>query len=187
MNNLFTIFMAAFGLIISIKALVSKSDLEQVFLTQEQVIKLKFYRLIGLSASLGIVIADLYFLWLLIFKGKTFNTVDWSKIITISIIWSILGFLFFSVLSSILISIFTKYHYKYKVNLEGTGDLYILKMMNPDVCICSKDPNSEFTQDDIESYLLSIENLRHKPIIRMKFQRPQNSFQKLIRYNLPEN
>jgi hypothetical protein len=185
MNNLLTLIGAGLGVVVSFKALVSKSDFEQVFLTHEQVIKIKLYRLIGLSASLGILLADVYFIWTLIFKGKTFETTEWNYIIGLAILWFILGLMFIGFLTSILSNIFARYHYKYKVNVPGTGDVYILKMMNQDICICSKDPNSEIKQDDSESYLFSIEDIKCKPINKVKIQKPQSYIQKLIKYNSP--
>jgi hypothetical protein len=51
-------------------------------------------------------------------------------------------------------------------------------MKNAEVCICSKDPNSDINKDDSESLLISLEDLMKKPIIKIKVQRPQTIIQK---------
>lgn len=187
MNNIFTILGATFGLLVSIKALVSKSDLEQIFLTHEKILKMKFYRLIGLSAAIAILLPDIYFIWCLIYQGKTFQTVNWNFIIGLVFLIFLFSLMCLSILKSIIIGIFARYHYMYKVNIDDIGDVYILKMLNQSVCICSKDPNSNIKQDDSESYLIGLDLLMKKPLIKIKIQRPQNSIQKLIKYNSPSN
>ncbi|MGI8383189.1 hypothetical protein [Robertmurraya sp. P23] len=185
MNSLLTTIGVGLGLFASIKALVSKSDLELVFLTQEQIIKLKLYRLIGLSASLGILITDIYFIWSLMFEDKTYKTIDWNYMISIFLLWFILGLMFISLLRSIINVVFSRYHYKYKVNIPETGDVYLLKMMTQDVCICSKNPNSQIDNDDSEAYLISIDDIKNRPLSKVKLQKPQSYIQKLIKYNTP--
>ena len=185
MQNIFPLIGAGFGLLVSIKTLISKSDLEQVFLTPEQIVKMKFYRTVGFSASFGVLIADAYFIWCLILEGQTYRTVDWNIVFALALFSFILCLMFISIFQPLYLWIFSRYHYKYKIYIEGIGDIYILKMMNQDVCICSKDPNADFKQGDSDSFLLKLDDLMKKPLIKLRIQRPQSYIQKLIKYNAP--
>lgn len=186
MGNFFTIIGAGIGLLVSVRALLSMSELEQVFLTQEQLIKLKLYRLISLSLYIGLLASDIYLIWNLIMRGKTIYTTDWNNVIGLGIFCAILGAIIISILSSI-IEIFSRYHFKHKVYIQGTGDLYIHKMLNQDVCICLKDPNTDINRNNSESFLISISEIHKQPIIRTKIQRPQTKIQKLLRYNFAQS
>ncbi|MCM3729888.1 hypothetical protein M3226_30660 [Neobacillus cucumis] len=186
MSKIFSLIGAGIGLLVGVKALLSKSELEQAFLTQEQLIKLGLYRLISLSAFIGVLAADLYFMWSLMFRGKKYETTDWNYVLGLGIAWFIFGLMFVSMFTTIIVPVFAKYHFKYKVHIPGTGDVYIHKMMNPEVCICSKDPHQDINQDDSETYLFSFSDIQKLPIIKKKFQRPQTKIQRFLKYNSPE-
>lgn len=51
---------------------------------------------------------------------------------------------------------FIKHHFKYKVTINNFGDVYILRMMNQEICICSKDPNAFFVNNHKRQYLLQL-------------------------------
>lgn len=49
-------------------------------------------------------------------------------------------------------------------------------MMNEEICICSKDPNADFLKNDVESILVKLDDLIHKPLIKEKHEIPKKSF-----------
>jgi hypothetical protein len=185
LGKIITLFSAGIGLLVSFRVLISKSDLERVFLSPEQTTLMNFFRLIGISASIGILVADIYYVWFSFYEGKTTETIEWNFIAALGLVVFVLCLCFLDVFKKILFVFFARYHYKYKVNIENLGEVYIHKMMNAEVCICSKDPNSDIKKDDSESLLIRLEDLMKKPIIKIKVQRPQTVIQKLFKYNQP--
>ncbi|WP_335571810.1 hypothetical protein [Neobacillus vireti] len=52
--------------------------------------------------------------------------------------------------------------------------------MNEQLCICSKDPNADFIQHNVESILVKVEDLIEKPFIREKHEIPKRPFWKKV-------
>ncbi|WP_316572059.1 hypothetical protein [Neobacillus sp. YIM B06451] len=174
--GVFEFFTGAAGIvtaIISWKALLSKSDLEQVFLTHEQKIKLYYLKLISLSGLIAFLFGDLYILWSLTFKGKTAATADWNFAIALGFVVFICCLITLGAIEKVIQNLVLKSHTKYKVTLENIGEVYILKMMNEQLCICSKNPNADFYRNDIESILVRLEDLIQKPLIRVEIEVPK--------------
>ncbi|WP_066065279.1 hypothetical protein [Neobacillus soli] len=170
--SLVTVLIASF---ISGKTLLSKSDLEQVFLTHEQKIKLYYIKLLGLSSLIGFLGGDLYILWNLTLNKKTAETANWNFAIALSFVIFICCLFTLGTVEKVIQNFIIQSHYKYKISLE-IGDVYILRMMNEQLCICSKDPNADFLRNDTESILVKVEDLIEKPLIREKHQIPSRSF-----------
>lgn len=169
------------GIIVSGKALLSKSELEQVFLTHEQKIKMYYYKLFGLSGLIAFLVGDLYILWSLTLNKETAETVNWSFAFALAFVIFFCGLISLGTIEKIVQNFFIKHHFKYKVSLENLGDVYILKMMNEGICICSKEPNADFVGNDVESVLVKLDDLIKKPFIKEKIEKPYTSFwQKML-------
>lgn len=146
--------------------------MEQVFLTHEQKIKLYYIKLISLSGLIAFLVADLYILWSLTFKGKTAETANWTFAIALSFVVFICCLISLGTIEKVIQNLLMKSHYKYKVTLDKIGEVYILKMMNEQLCICSKDPNADLYRNDMESILVRLEDLIQQPLIREEIQVP---------------
>jgi hypothetical protein len=171
------------GLFVSGKAMLSKSELEQVFLTHEQKIKMYYYKLFGLSSLIAIFGGYLYLLWNLTINKNTTETVNWGFVIGLSFVVFICCLISLGTVIQIFQNIIIKHHYKYKVSLDNIGDVYILRMMDKDICICSKDPNADFLTNNVESILIKLDDLIQKPLIKEKLEIPKMSFwQKIMEY-----
>lgn len=142
------------GIIVSGKALLSKSELEQVFLTHEQKIKMYFYKLFGLSGLIAFLVSDLYILWSITINKKTAEMVNWSFAFALALVIFICCLISLGTIEKVVQNFFIKHHFKYKVTLNNFGEVYILRMMNQEICICSKDPNAVFVRNDVESVLV---------------------------------
>lgn len=164
------------GIAVSGKALLSKSELEQVFLTHEQKIKMYYYKLFGLSGLIAFLVGDLYILWSLTINKKTAETANWSFAFALALVIFICGLISLGTIEKIVQNFFVKHHFKYKVNLIDYGEVYILRMMNAEICICSKDPNADFIKTDVESVLVKLDGLIQTPFIKEKIDKPHKSF-----------
>ncbi len=172
-----------FGLILRGNALNSKSDLEKVFLTHEQKLKMYYYNLFVLSGLMAFIGTMIYIVWkVYIKKGTTILEMnDWSSAIALAIIIFVCCLFSLGSILRLIEKVFIKHHFKYKVNLTNVGEVYILGMMNPDVCICSKDPNTNWEMSTEASFLIKLDTVMQQPLIKMRILKPQQSFlQKLI-------
>jgi hypothetical protein len=174
--TLISIITVIIGLSVSGKALLSKSELEQVFLTHEQKIKLYYYKLFGLSGLIALLVGDIYILWSLTIDDKTLETSNWSFAFALSFVIFISCMISLGTLVRVIRNFFIKHHLKYKVNVTNIGEVYILRMMNKEVCICSKDPNADFMRNDVETILVKLDDLIQKPFMKEKLEVPKTTF-----------
>lgn len=75
-------------------------------------------------------------------------------------------------------ALFIKHHYKYKVTLNNFGEFYILRMMNHEICICSKDPSADLERNDVKSVLVKVDVLILKPLTKKDIRNQTNPFGK---------
>ena len=169
------------GLVVSGNALLSKSELEQVFLTHEKKIKMYYYKLLGMSGLIAFLVSDFYILWSVSIDKKTAETANWSFAFALLFVILICCLISLGTIEKVFHNFLIKHHYKYKVNLNDFGEVYILRMMNEEICICSKDSNADFVDQDVESLLVKLDDLIQRPLIKERIQKPNKSFwQKMI-------
>lgn len=172
-----------FGLILGGNALNLKSDVERVFLTHEQKLKMYYYNLFVLSGIIAFIGATIYITWkLYIEKEKAILEMNnWNSAIALAIIIFICCLFSLGTLIRLIQNFFIKYQFKYKTNLSDIGEVYILGMMNKEVCICSKDPNANWNMSNSTSFLINLDSVMRQPLIKEKIPKPQKStIQKLI-------
>ncbi|MED1471783.1 hypothetical protein [Bacillus salipaludis] len=171
------------GLIISGRALISKTELEKLFFTNEQKIKMYYYKLVGLSGLISILVGDLYILWNITFGTKTGEKANWGFAIALTFVIFICCLISLGNLERVVQNFFIKSHIKFKVNLENIGDVYVLRMLKEDICICSKDPNADYNKNDLESgyILVKLDDLINKSFIKEKHEKSNMSiWEKLL-------
>lgn len=180
--TLLTILTAVGGIILAGSALNSRSDLERVFFTHEQKTKAYFYNLLILS---GLFSFSITFFTLLLERFITKNKGISDESLTLAVYSWIGLFIFFMIFLGFVVSmvdnLFIKHHYKYKVSIPELGEVYILSMLNEEICICSTDANINFKTSDQESFLIEKNTLIKNPLVKEKIQKPEKSFlRKLI-------
>jgi hypothetical protein len=170
------------GLIVSGKALISKSEIEQVFLTNEQKIKMYYYKLFSLSGLIALMIGDLLIVWEVTIHKKTASTANWGLAIAVSFIVFIFCLIFLGAVIRVIYNFFIKHYYIYKVRLNEIGDLYILRMMNEEICICSKELIENIDDRNIGQFILvNLSDIIQKPLIKERHLIPQrNIWQKFF-------
>lgn len=180
--TLLTILTAVGGIILTGSALNSRSDLERVFFTHEQKTKAYFYNLLILS---GLFSFSITFLTLLLESSMSKNKGISDESLTLAVYSWIGLFIFFMIFLGFVVrmvdNLFIKHHYKYKVSIPGIGEVYILSMLNNEICICSFDPNINLKTSDKESFLIEKSTIIKLPIVKEKIPKPEKSFlRKLI-------
>ncbi|RLQ84915.1 hypothetical protein [Planomicrobium sp. Y74] len=180
--TLLTILTAIGGIVLTGSALNSRSDLERVFFTHEQKTKAYFYNLLILS---GLFSFSITFLTLLfessIAKGKGIP----DEILTLAVYSWIGLFIFFMIFLGFIVdlidNLFIKHPYKYKVSIPELGEVYILSMLNDEICICSADANINLKASDQESVFIEKNTIIKHPLVKEKILKPEKSFlRKLI-------
>lgn len=170
------------SLIVSGKALLSKTEIEQVFLTNEQKIKRYYFRLIVFSVSVAVFIGDVYFLWSIFFGDKTTQTVDWGLVFSITLIIFIICLAITGTIERLIQNFCIKHDFIFKVTFTDVniGEVYILKMLNAEICICSKNANANLS-DTGELFLVKLDDLMKLSLSKEQVQKTeQSTIQKLF-------
>ncbi|WP_423800752.1 hypothetical protein [Neobacillus sp. SAB-20_R2A] len=170
------------GVIIPLNALNSKTNLGRTFFTDEQRIKVHYFN----TALFSIIMAVAVSYFILVFQVLTIPGFQIeTKEITSALGLGVTFFLIFLMITSPIFrwidNFIIKYHIKYKVTpSEEDGSVYILRMHDKDTCICSKNPNAEYS-DQGEYMLISMEEILGKKLLEEKIQKPTRSvFAKLF-------
>lgn len=179
--TLLTLLTAVGGVVIAGSALNSRSGLERAFFTHEQKTKAYFYNLLVLS---GLFSFSFTFLLILLsnFRITTESSLElsWSPV---ALIWITL-FIFFMLVLEFTIktidSFFIKHHYKYKVFIPSIGEVYIISMLNEDICICSTDANINLKPSNQISYLIEKNTILLSALTKEKISKPDRSFVKKL-------
>lgn len=166
-----------FVILIGLNVLHSKSDIGETLFTDEQKIKVYYYRLFMISFILFIeAICILTICSIAMGNEDTFTN---SEII-ITILFLAVAVFFLSIFSMGRIArwyqnIFVKHHYKFRFTLSNGDQLYIIRMLNSEVCICSKDPYAGFKKNSKKTFLVPIQSIMEQPLIKIKFPMPKQS------------
>lgn len=126
---------------------------------------------------ISFLVGDLYILFSITIKKQTIETADWSFAIALALIIFICCLVTLGTVERIIQNFSIKYHYKFKVKLDTESEeVYILRMMNDEICICSKNPNSDLVKNDSESIFVKLDDLINKPLIKEKIEKPKLTF-----------
>lgn len=178
---------AIIALILSLSAgiipgisLVSKTNFESTFMTTEQLLKKRFLIILSVALYLAFLIAFFYLLVSYYIKGLSFESLNWpfTVIIAISTFMFTSIFLIFSVKP--ISNFITKEKAMYKVCIEDLGELYIIKMLDPETCICSYDAHTNLNDLSLKIFLVKIEDLIKLPLEKEIVPVPSRSFYKKL-------
>lgn len=164
------------GTIIPLNALNSKNNLGRTFFTDEQRVKVRFFNIVILSIIIGFGITY-FFLAIKINARENFQIKTTEM--TSALGWGITFFLISLLLTSPLIkwidNFIIKTHFKYKVvPSEEIGEVYIIRMYDKDTCICSKNPNAEFSQHN-DYILIAMQEIMGKNLLQEKVTKPSRT------------
>lgn len=173
---LITLMFSLIPLIVSGWSLLSKNHFESVFLTDDQILKKRFFSLGGSAFSLTYILTLVYILWKK-FVSETINMPD-TIFISISIFMIILIFTisFRKLTTNFLI----KNKTMLKVSIESLGEVYIIKMFDPTTCICSQDAHVDLNDSNHPKYFVRIEDLIKLPITKEIVALPSRSIRQKL-------
>lgn len=178
---------AIIALIISLSAgiipaisLVSKTKFESTFMTTEQVLKRRFLITLSAALYLSFLLSFLYALVSYFIKDFKYASIDWPITIIIAISTFMFSFVFFIFYAKPISNFLIKEKAIYKVYLEGLGELYIIKMLNHETCICSYDAHINLDDLDTQIYLVKMEDLIKLPLSKEIVTLPTRNFYKKL-------
>lgn len=172
------------AVIISGMSLLSKTNFESIFLTHDQLLKKRYLSMGELAFSITYLATLIYVLWIVFVFKLNYESIDKTKIILIAMSIFFISWILLILCSNFLTNLLVKNKTMYKVSIEGLGDVYILKMLNHETCICSKDAHANLNNLNHQIHLIRIEDLIKLPITKEVVTLPSRSFyQKLFNYS----
>lgn len=181
-----TLFIGSFGILSIILSLVfnlnvlnSKPLISQAFFTDEQKLKVYLYNLIMFSIILA-------FIGVVLFMTLKNSGINNQSELDAEILVQGLGIAIITFLISVFIvghlarwfqNFRMKYHYKFRVDIPSVGPVYVISMLDKEVCICSKDPNLGYrgSKSTKSSYLIAKEDIMRLPLTITKQTKPKKT------------
>lgn len=163
-----------FATIFRFHALSSKSDLGRIFLTDEQKLKAYFYNLFILSLLIALLSGIVY----ISIQNKDIDknpTELFGTAVAIVLIVFIVCFFSIGTIVKWIHNFLIKDYFKFQINLPEIGDVYIIRMLSKEICICSKDSSIESDTPDKNSYLISMKSIIQQPITKRRFTKPKRT------------
>lgn len=171
------------AVIISGISLFSKTNFESVFLTHDQLIKKRYLSMGELAFYITYLVTLIYILGMVFVSKLNYESIDKAKTIFIALSIFFSAWILLILYNKFLTDLLVKNKTMYKVSIEGLGDVYILKMLNHETCICSKDAHANLNDLNHQIHLIRIEDLIKLPITKEVVTLPSQSFyEKLFNY-----
>lgn len=164
------------AVIISGISLLSKTNFESVFLTHDQLIKKRYLSMGELAFYITYLVTFVYILWMVFVTKLNYESIDKTKTIVIAMSVFFSARILLILYSKFLTNLLVKNKTMYKVSIEGLGDVYILKMLNPETCICSKDAHANLNNLKHQIHLVRIDDLIKLPITKEIVSLPSTGF-----------
>lgn len=167
---------------ISAYSLFSKTGLEKIFMTEEQKVIQKLFAYLLLIAYTTFLFPFLYVMWSIGVENKNIISINWNRVTTITILTFFISAFIVLVCIEKIKNFVIKEKNMYKVEIENIGELYLIKMLNKEICICTDDPHTDLESTLGKTILIKVEDLVKLPIIKEKFTLPPRSvYQKLLK------
>ncbi|WP_214770844.1 hypothetical protein [Exiguobacterium sp. s133] len=169
------------AVIISGISLLSKTNFESIFLTHDQLLKKRYLSMGEAAFYIAYLATIIYILWMIFVTKLNYESIDKTNTIVIALILFFTFWVLLILYSKLLTNLLVNNKTMYKVSIEGLGDVYILKMLNHETCICSKDAHANLDDLNHQIHLVRIEDLIKLPITKEVVTLPSQSFyQKLF-------
>ncbi|MDQ0427695.1 NhaP-type Na+/H+ and K+/H+ antiporter [Planomicrobium stackebrandtii] len=144
--------------------------------------KVYYYRL----SMLSFIIFIEAFCIIMLFSGIENEVIDFNYVVAVfilSLLIALVSFLLVGKIIKVVQNFRIKSHYKFQIVLPevDSDNLYIIRMYNKDICICSKDPNSEINEESEKTYLIPLEDIMKKELTKTTWPLPEmNLLQKIF-------
>ncbi|RBP85973.1 hypothetical protein DFO70_1365 [Cytobacillus firmus] len=168
-------FSTIFAIIISLNALSIKSGVARIFFTDEQKLKVKYFNMLVFSTIISFGV----FFFSLAMIVRTSSNQELTNSAMVTALFNTIG-IFILLLFSLSIIIkwvenfAIKHHIKFKTTLNNK-EIYILKMLDKETCICSSNPNTLYDDSDDEYLLVPIQDIMGKHLIKEMILKPHRS------------
>lgn len=165
-QGLIALIISIGGLIFAGHVLLSKSSFEQVFMTPEQISKQRIYAVLGGTLYFTFLVPALYIGWTNIINTKEIDLINWDTVKIIAVNTFIISLVFLGGIIKVIRNFVAKTDIKYKVVTKDLGELFLIKMLDKDICICSKSAQIDLNNTTEEIYLIKIDDFTKLPLIR---------------------
>lgn len=167
--------------LISGYSLLYKTDFEKVFMTTEQKLKQKLVMYVLLIGYTTFLVPFLYIMCNISINNSDQFSIDWNKTISIAITTFFTSSFIVLVCIKKINNFVIKEKTMYKVDVEDIGEVYLIKMFDKEICICSLDANTDLENLSEKIFLIKMDDLMKLPILKEKIPLPTRSiYQKLL-------
>lgn len=161
----------SFGLFFTGKELWEKTQVEKIFFTPKQR-EIHRFAVSTISAIyLSFLLGYFHILKELYIKKTEWDSLNWENLMANSLFWFIVFFIAANPLLKTIRYLFVPYTVKYKIALNDE-DLYLIKMIDSDICICAENPSIDLDNASDEFVLLKKEDLINVKLKRVKVDKP---------------
>lgn len=164
----------------SAMSLLAKTRFESVFLTSEQLLKRRFLIIASAVLYCTIVVPLIYVQWDMWGMDKSYSSIKETAIL-IAFYTFFISSTFLIFYLSTLLNFIVKEKSLYKVSIEDLGELYIIKMKDIEICICSSDAHANLEAGNSQLYFVKLDDMMKLPFTKETVALPPRSFwQKLF-------
>lgn len=179
-SALLTAIVSLSAILLSSMALLSKTSFEIYFMTTEQILKKRLFDTLGIVLYLSFLSPFIYIVWNIYVKKLEFGAINWRFTLSISITTFLISSVLILFYAKPVRNIMIKDRIMYKVNLDDLGELYIIKMLDQETCICSPNSNIDLNDSNSQIYLIKMDNLMKIPILKEIVPLPPTSIYKKL-------
>jgi len=129
-QGLIALIVSICGLIFAGHVLLSKSSLEQVFMSPEQRIKQRIYAVLSGTLYFTFLVPFLYIAYSSIFNLKETDAINWDIVKIIAVNTFIISLVFLGLIIRVFRNFIIKEDVKYKILTEDLGELFLIKMLD---------------------------------------------------------
>ncbi|WP_223638888.1 hypothetical protein [Planococcus sp. 4-30] len=162
-------------------SLLSKTAFEEVFMTTEQKIKQRLFALLAAVLYFTVLFPFLYVAWGIVVNNVELASINWELATSIAVNTLVISAFILGIGMKKVSNFITKEKTMYKVNIADLGEVYLIKMLDRETCICS--PEADLDLDDLseETFLVKMDDLMKLPILKEIVPVPTRSiYQKLF-------
>lgn len=162
-------------------SLLSKTAFEEIFMTTEQKIKQRLFALLAAVLYFTVLVPFLYVAWGTGVNDLEFAAVNWERTTGIAVYSMIISAFIFGIGVKRVGNFITKEKIIYKVDIPDLGEVYLIKMLDREICICSKDAHLNLNDPSEETFLVKMDDLMKLPLLKESIPVPtRNVYQKLF-------
>lgn len=162
----------SFGLLVSGKELWEKTQVEKIFLTPRLKIIHQFTISIVSAIYITFLISYFYLVIQIYFMKIKWEHLEWGNLMSICLFWFIVILVGTNPLIKTIRYLLIPYHVKYKLSFDDYGELYLIKMIDSEICICAKNPDLDLDNASDEFILLKKEDLMKVKLKRVEVDKP---------------